>query len=140
MNGKSVVTRIATSGSFAKLALAPDRTVLAADGVDATVVNLTALDANGNEVPDCNERLYFALDGAGEILGVGNGDPLDHDADLATAAGWTRRLFNGRCQVVVRSSRKAGTFVLRAQSDTVPSSSAEIKTVERPVAESVENP
>ena len=42
--------------------------------------------------------------------------------------------------VVVRSSRKAGTFVLRAQSDTVPSASAEIKTVERSVAESVENP
>ena len=52
-------------------------------------VNLTALDADGNEVPDCNERLYFTLDGEGAILGVGNGDPLDHDADLATAAGWT---------------------------------------------------
>ena len=127
--GREVVTRIVTSGRFAKLALKPDRTALAADGADATVVNLTALDADGNEVPDCNERLYFTLDGDGEILGVGNGDPLDHDADLATAAGWTRRLFNGRCQVVVRSSCKAGLFVLRAQSDTVPPSSAEIKTV-----------
>ena len=112
--GREVVFRMATTGSAVALKLVPDRVRLVADGRDATVVDVIALDAAGNEVPDACGPVQFAFEGAGRIAGVGNGDPMSHEEDVCKDGEWTRRLFNGRCQVVVKANREPGTFRLKA--------------------------
>ena len=112
--GREVTFRMATSGAVRKLKLVADRTRLNADGRDATVVDVIALDAAGNEVPDACGPVNFSFSGAGRIVGVGNGDPMSHEDDVCKDDEWTRRLFNGRCQLAVKGARNPGTLTVEA--------------------------
>ena len=119
-NGRDVRFAMKTSGRATQVAAAADRTALAADGKDATVVNFQALDAEGNEVFDSCARVYLRAEGAGRILGVGNGNPLDIEEDVCTKGVWTRRLFHGKCQAVVQSAFEPGELVLSYRTDSSP--------------------
>ena len=130
-NGRPVAFRMETTGPAAQLRLEPDRTELAADGADATVVNVTALDAEGREVPTACVPVSFVCTGAGEILGLGNGDPMSHECDVRTPDGWRRNLFNGKCQVVVRAGRAAGTLKLQVRLSPQTVATTEIKISEK---------
>jgi beta-galactosidase len=81
-NGMLVKTEVVkTAGPAVKLVVQPDRLSMAADGEDADVFNVVALDKDGNVVPTADNRLTFELEGPARIIGVGNGDPSDHDPD-----------------------------------------------------------
>ena len=55
--GKVVATtRVETTGAPAQLVLAPDRTVINADGADAVVFTVAAHDAQGRTVPTAGNR------------------------------------------------------------------------------------
>ena len=73
---------VKTAGAPSKIVLTPDRPNLAADGEDAEVVNVSVVDKDGNPTPIADNRLQFDIDGAARIVGVGNGDPSDHDPDV----------------------------------------------------------
>jgi len=53
------------------------------------------------------------VEGEAAILAVDNGDPKS----LERFTGNSRKAFNGKCLVVLKSSNKAGTFKLFAESD-----------------------
>ena len=46
---------------------------------------VTAYDAQGRFVPVAQNKINFALEGAGKIIGVGNGDPSCHEPDTYVA-------------------------------------------------------
>jgi beta-galactosidase len=54
---------------------------LKADGEDIAVFTVTAFDAQGRVVPVAQNKINFAIEGAGKIIGVGNGDPSCHEPD-----------------------------------------------------------
>ena len=116
-NGRPVEFRLATTGRVADFRMEPDRTVLTADGSDATVVNLVAVDDCGREVPDGCGRVFFSCEGEGRILGVGNGDPVSHEPDVCRDDQWSRIFFNGRCQVVLAAATRPGSVCLSAWLD-----------------------
>lgn len=126
-NGRTVTDKTETTGRFVKIGVSADRTVLSADGTDATVVNFVALDKDGREVPDCCDALYFTEEGAGKILGLGNGNPLDHGSDKKLGGLWTRKFFNGKCQAIIQATDKTGTFTLKVNGETAPSASISIE-------------
>lgn len=115
--GRNLTAKVETTGAAATIVLTPDRSSIRADGEDISVVNVTALDAQGREVPDAGNLIRFELAGNGRILGVGNGDPSSHEADKYLSGGWQRSLFNGKCQIIVQSQRQAGTIQLKATAD-----------------------
>ena len=88
------------------------------DGEDAQPVTVDAVDARGRHVPTANLPASFAIDG-GQIIGLGNGNPNDHDPEKGDA----RKLFNGLAQVIVRADRGAGTLRLRATAPGLKSAS-----------------
>ncbi|HEX7577635.1 MAG TPA: DUF4982 domain-containing protein, partial [Verrucomicrobiae bacterium] len=53
-----------------------------ADGEDLAVFTVSALDAQGRVVPVAQNKMNFSIEGAGTILGVGNGDPSCHEPDV----------------------------------------------------------
>lgn len=74
--GKEVARyAVETTGTPVTLRLTPDRTALNADNCDAVPVTVEALDEQGRPVPLAQNKVNFTLEGAGKILGVGNGDP-----------------------------------------------------------------
>lgn len=76
-----VETKVETTGEPARIQLTPDRSTLNADGEDVVLFMVAALDAQGRIVPLAQNKIHFAIEGAGRIIGVGNGDPTCHEPD-----------------------------------------------------------
>jgi beta-galactosidase len=74
--------KVETTGQPAAIRLMADRAVINADGEDLGMVTAAVTDALGRVVPTGNALLTFAVEGAGEIIGVGNGDPICHEPDV----------------------------------------------------------
>jgi len=116
-NGKTLETRVETTGVPASIKLSPYRDSIEDDGEDAVPITVSVVDLNGREVPTANNMMHFRIDGPGKIIGVGNGDPASHEPDKCPDGLWQRSLFNGKCMVIVQSERgKSGKIVLTATS------------------------
>ena len=74
-----------TTGDATAIQLAADRSALNADGEDVSALTVSATDAQGRVVPVAGNKINFAIEGAGKILGVGNGDPSSHEPDTFVA-------------------------------------------------------
>jgi beta-galactosidase len=121
-NGMVVATNsVETTGAPGKLVLTTERTSLNADGEDAAVINVSAVDAQGRTVPTANNLVKFEISGA-KISGVGNGDSSCHESDK----GSVRSLFNGFAQVIVQATRQTGTMTLTARSEGLASAAVTI--------------
>jgi beta-galactosidase len=109
--GREVVrAAVATTGRPASLRLTPDRPMMLGDGADVQPISVDLLDTAGLHVPTASDLVTFSIEG-GEIIGLGNGNPNDHDPEQGNA----RKLFNGFAQVLVRSSAGAKQLVLSAR-------------------------
>ncbi|NJO68872.1 MAG: glycoside hydrolase family 2 protein, partial [Bacteroidetes bacterium] len=127
-NGKAIVKKVETTGTAASIVMSPDRLELKADGNDVSVVNISVLDVEGREVPDANNFITFKIEGNGKIIGVGNGDPSSHEPDKILKGNYHRKLFNGKCQVIVQSTNEAGTIKITAISVQLKTAEAKINT------------
>ncbi|MDE3151745.1 MAG: DUF4982 domain-containing protein [Gemmatimonadota bacterium] len=105
-----LTTKRETTGAPARLELVPDRAAIDADGEDVAVVEVRVVDAQGRVVPDAGPTVEFAISGMGRLIGLGNGDPSDHDPDKGTL----RRAFNGRCAAIVQASKSPGDLHVSA--------------------------
>ena len=115
--GKKITAKIETTGQATTVVLTPDKTILMADGKDATVVNISITDEKGREVPTANNLLAFTISENAKIIGVGNGDPSSHEADMCKEGNWQRSAFNGKCQVIIQSGKNVGDIKLEAKSN-----------------------
>ena len=115
--GKKITTKIETTGQATTVVLTPDKTILMADGKDATVVNISITDEKGREVPTANNLLAFTISENAKIIGVGNGDPSSHEADTCKEGNWQRSAFNGKCQVIIQAGKNVGDIKLEAKSN-----------------------
>jgi beta-galactosidase len=75
-------TKVETTGDAAQIQLTPDRKTINADGADVSVFTVSAVDAQGRTVPVAQNKIHFSVEGAGNIIGVGNGDPSCHEPDV----------------------------------------------------------
>ena len=113
-------TSVETTGEPAAIQLVPDRSTINADGADVSVITVAVADAKGRIVPTAGNKISFAIEGAGKIIGVGNGDPSCHEPDTiyaVGATGWSRSVFNGLAQIIVQSTKAAGEIKLTATAD-----------------------
>jgi beta-galactosidase len=117
-----LVAKRETTGAPARVLLRPDRTRIAADGEDVSVLVAEIVDREGRVVPVASNMVRFALKGNGHILGVGNGDPSSHEPDKANA----RSAFNGLCVAIVQSTREPGELLVDASADGLDPASVKI--------------
>jgi beta-galactosidase len=100
--GRVVLTeKRETAGPAAKIVAVADRATISADGQDLAVINVTIVDAQGRPAPMASNKVTFAVNGPGVVIGVGNGDPSCHEPDRASE----RSAFNGLCMALVQSRR-----------------------------------
>ena len=115
-DGKLVLTeKRETTGPIASVRLTADRATLDrgginADGEDVVVLTVDALDSAGRAIPTAQNLIEFKVSGEGVLIGVGNGDSNCHESDKEPR----RSLFNGLAQVIVQSTKTAGTIVIEA--------------------------
>ncbi len=112
-NGQVVMTaKRETTGAPAKLVMTADRQEISADGEDVTMFSVAVQDAQGRVVPITDNVVQFRVTGEGKLIGVGNGDPTDHESDKGTV----RRAFSGYCMALVQSAKSAGNITVEATS------------------------
>jgi beta-galactosidase len=124
-NGKVVLReRRETAGPAAALRLTADRSRLKADGQDVAIFKVEVLDAKGRPVPRADDLVVFEVVGPGQVIGVGNGNPTSHEADVASQ----RKAFNGLAQAIVRTRRgKAGEVRVTASARGLKGASVVLK-------------
>jgi beta-galactosidase len=112
--GKEVMTQVIhTAGEPAKIKLTADRSVIKADGKDLSFITVDILDADGNLVPYADNMVQFGLTGNVFIAGVDNGCQTSHEPFKANY----RKAFNGKCLVVLQSTGKPGSILMKATSE-----------------------
>ena len=122
-NKISATDTVQTTGAPARIELTSDRTELQSDGQDSVIASVTLVDDKNRVVPNADQRITFQLTGGGRILGVGNGNPADHDPDRATQ----RNTFHGRCIVIIQAGRNPSELKLTASSPGAASASLSFK-------------
>jgi beta-galactosidase len=111
-DGKVVMTaKRETTGDAAKLLMAADRTEVSADGEDVAMFTVAVHDAKGRFMPIADNEVMFKVSG-GKLIGVGNGDPTDHESDK----GASRKAFSGLCMAIVQATKTAGNITVEATS------------------------
>jgi beta-galactosidase len=117
-------TEVRTAGAPARVVLVPDRTTLHADGEDLSFVTVRIEDAEGNLVPGADNLVRFAVQGAGRIAAVDNGNA----ASLEPFRAKERKAFSGLALLVVRSNRGvSGSIRVEATSDGLTAAGAVLK-------------
>ena len=114
---------VKTAGAPARIALAPDRSRLHADGNDLSFVTVSVLDRAGVPVPTADHLIRLRLAGGARIAGVDNGDQVSHAPFQADRV----QLFNGKALVIVRAGERAGTATLTAEVEGLESASVRIQ-------------
>ena len=115
-DGKQIgESSVKTAGAAAELELSADRTELSADGMDLCYVTISMRDADGTLCPRAMNELTFSVDGAAELMGVANGDPMGMDSFTDE----THPLFFGQAVAVLRSKPGAsGMATLKVRADS----------------------
>ena len=110
-DGRQVMTaKRETTGPAAKLVLTADRGTISANGEDVAMFAVEVQDAQGRYVPTADNQVSFRISGEGKVIGVGNGDPTNHEPD----PGSSRKAFCGLCMALVQSSKAAGAITVEA--------------------------
>ncbi|QAA80444.1 DUF4982 domain-containing protein [Aequorivita sp. H23M31] len=123
-NGKAWAEDIVkTTAEASKISLVADRKKIIADGKDLVFVTVNIEDKDNQLVPKSDNIINFEIEGPGEIIAVGNGDPTSHEPFIAKK----HSAFNGKCLVIIRSTKQAGTIKLKAQSKGLKDSRIEIQ-------------
>ena len=125
--GKRIMTQtIETTKPAYKTVLKSDIKEITADGRDVAVITVEVQDQKGRVVPDACPMLHFTLEGAGRILGAGNGDPMylgaDHPKDM-NCHQFSIPAFNGLAQILIQSDEPSSSLVLNCQSEGLKTSS-----------------
>lgn len=104
---------IKTAGEPVKVVMAADRTKISADGKDLSYITVWVEDASGNPCPLAYNKIDFGVEGVGSIAGVGNGNQRSLESFQAPH----RKLFRGKCVLIVKSVEQAGQIKIKASSE-----------------------
>ena len=81
-----------------------------ADGRDLQHIVVTAVDKKGRVVPTANDDITFSVDGPADLIAVSSGDHYSDELNVTNH----RRLYDGRCLVILRAGRTPGKVTLTA--------------------------
>jgi beta-galactosidase len=128
-NGRELQTKVETTGKAVTIELRPDRSIINADGQDVAIISVSVLDSEGREIPTAEDLINFEVEGNGKIIGVGNGNPSSHEADKYLDGNYKRKLFSGKCEVIVQSTLTPGEIKLKATGNGLTEANLMIKSI-----------
>lgn len=125
--GKIVIEEeIRTTGKPAGFRLSVDRTTIEANPEDVVHIKIEVVDEAGNLIPDAAEPVQIVVEGAGRLIGLDNGNPVDHTSMKSDK----RNTFNGLALAVVQPDNTTGPIRVRTSS-SLKNASIEINTIKQ---------
>jgi beta-galactosidase len=111
-NGKEIISStIQTTGFPNKICLQADRQKVS-EGDELIHLTASVCDAKGNVIPNSHNLILFKVEGPGEVIGVGNGNPISHEPFVDQQ----RHVFNGLCLAVIKIKEGKGPIKIQATS------------------------
>jgi beta-galactosidase len=121
--GNETATKILeTTGRPVAIKLNADRTEVKSDRNDLSFVTIEAVDEKGRVVPDAAVKVRLNLSGDGELVASGNGSPDGMESFNKPVIS----TYKGKAQAILRPFAKAGSMVLKAESEGLESSELKI--------------
>ena len=115
-----------TSGTVYGIRMVSDRTVIQADRNDLAFISVETIDKTGLRVPDAEILIDFEILGAGELAGVGNGNPTNIKSFQQPQC----ETFKGRCLIIVRPLEgETGKILVKAKTTSFPESELTIDII-----------
>ena len=96
-----------------KLCIEADRQKIPAEDEELIFVTISTLDEQNRPVHNANNRVTVRVTGAGELVGLDNGDSTDRDCYVSD----TRYLFGGKLLAVVRATGETGEIRIEVLSE-----------------------
>ena len=117
--GSQSVTTNSDAGS--KLSVKAEKSEITADGSSLSYIAVDVNDKDGRFVSSADNSIRFTLTGNGTIVGVDNGNPstvnkFQQKSVLTSSKTAKIKAFSGKALVIVRSTKDAGGFALKAES------------------------
>ena len=112
-----------TAGEGSALKLRCDEVSVRADETGIAHIAVIVVDDHGVFVPHANPELSFEVTGAGTLIGLENGDPID----TTNYKSSSRKAFNGMALAVVQARDSAGTIHVTVTGKGLTSASIEVK-------------
>ncbi|ETZ19217.1 sugar-binding domain-containing protein [Pedobacter sp. V48] len=124
-NGKiAYKEEIHTTGTPAAIRLSSDKNSLQANETDVAHLKIEIIDENGHVVPDADNLIQVKVNGTGRLIGLDNGNQVDHTAMKDSQ----RKTFNGLALAVLQSTNKIGEIQIEVSAPNLKTASARIVT------------
>ena len=117
---------LTTAGNVEKIKLLPEQDMVLANAQDLVYVNVELQDKNGVINPVSDQEISFEVIGPAEIIAVDNANLKNSDPYNSK----TRKTWNGKALVIIRSTRESGTISLTAKGRGLPNANIQIKSIE----------
>jgi beta-galactosidase len=108
-----------------QIKLTPDRNLIAADGQDLSYITVELVDEQGVRNPLSEGLVKFSIAGPGSIVGVGNANPTSTESFQQPQ----RKAWQGRCLLIIKSSKQTGTITITASSRGLTSAKLVLNTI-----------
>jgi beta-galactosidase len=108
--------QLVTASTPARIVLSADRSTLAADGQDLSFIQVELLDDEGNRCTTEEILVEFEITGPGTLAAVGSSNPMSSESFRQPR----RTTYQGRCLVVIRTTKDEGDIHLKASAEGLP--------------------
>ena len=124
-NGKETgLSVLSTTGKPTAIRLIADRKIIKSNQNDLSFISVQIVDSKGNVVPSVDDtEINFKLSGNATIAAVGNGNP----SDMSSFQQPHKKVYQGRAQVILKSSSKRGLATLTASAPGLKENTIQIK-------------
>ena len=106
---------------------------ISADGQDLSYITVELVDGHGVRNPMAENLMKFDVAGPGQIVAVANANPMSTESYQSSQ----RKAWQGRCLLIVKSNKMAGTIMVRASTKGLVPAEIVIEANAAPSAEMV---
>jgi beta-galactosidase len=118
-------TRLVTASRPTALHLLVDRSQIQAGSGDLAYVTIEIQDGHGIPVKHGELLISLEVNGAGELIAIGSGDPLTEEPYV----GNQHKAYHGKLLAIVRSAAQPGGITLTADCEGLPTATIELSTI-----------
>jgi beta-galactosidase len=116
INVFSVVRSQEATGIAAEVVVTPYKTTLLADGKDTSVIRISIVDKEGQEVTNANNVVEFFVTGDATIIDGTNGNSSNNKLTRISDKIWKMSALNGKCEVILQAGKTPGIIKFKATS------------------------
>lgn len=120
-------SQLKTTNTATQIKLTADRKSIYADGQDLSYITVELLDENGLRNPLAENEFKFTINGPAEIVGVGNANPVSTESYTLP----TRKAWQGRAMVIIRSTEKEGVINLNVSTKNLKLQKISLKSIKK---------